>query len=250
VTILLALLFIFSGAAGLVYESLWSRYLGLLVGHGAYAQVLVLVIFLGGMSLGAALIARRTAAIRNPLLWYAAVEAIVGVLALVFHDVFVATSGFAYTALFPALGDGGIVTFAKWTLAALLILPQSILLGTTFPLMSAGVLRRSASARAGHVLGLLYFANSLGAATGVLIAGFWLLEHAGLPGTLAIAAMVNLGVALVSFLIARRDDALPIVSSGDAPADARPALWSLLLWVSFATAVASLFYDIAWIRIL
>ena len=49
----LCLLFVLSGAAGLIYESIWTRYLGLFVGHGAYAQVLVLVIFLGGMSAGA-----------------------------------------------------------------------------------------------------------------------------------------------------------------------------------------------------
>jgi len=46
-------LFVLSGAAGLIYESIWTRYLGLFVGHGAYAQIIVLVIFLGGMSLGA-----------------------------------------------------------------------------------------------------------------------------------------------------------------------------------------------------
>ena len=54
---LLYTIFILSGAAGLIYESIWTRYLGLFVGHSAYAQVIVLVIFLGGMSLGAALIA-------------------------------------------------------------------------------------------------------------------------------------------------------------------------------------------------
>ena len=46
-------LFVLSGAAGLIYESIWTRYLGLFVGHDAYAQIIVLVIFLGGMSLGA-----------------------------------------------------------------------------------------------------------------------------------------------------------------------------------------------------
>jgi spermidine synthase len=45
--------FVLSGAAGLIYESIWTRYLGLFVGHSAYAQVIVLVILLGGMSLGA-----------------------------------------------------------------------------------------------------------------------------------------------------------------------------------------------------
>ena len=49
----LYLLFVLSGAAGLIYESIWTRYLGLFVGHDAYAQIIVLVIFLGGMSAGA-----------------------------------------------------------------------------------------------------------------------------------------------------------------------------------------------------
>ena len=51
--LLLTICFILSGAAGLIYESIWSRYLGLFVGHSAYAQVIVLVIYLGGMSAGA-----------------------------------------------------------------------------------------------------------------------------------------------------------------------------------------------------
>ena len=50
--IFLCIVFVLSGAAGLIYESIWTRYLGLFVGHSAYAQVLVLVIFLGGMSAG------------------------------------------------------------------------------------------------------------------------------------------------------------------------------------------------------
>ena len=50
-TLLLAAAFVLSGAAGLMYESIWSRYLGLFVGHSAGAQVIVLVIYLGGMSL-------------------------------------------------------------------------------------------------------------------------------------------------------------------------------------------------------
>ena len=36
-----------------MYESVWTRYLGLFVGHSAYAQIIVLTIFLGGMALGA-----------------------------------------------------------------------------------------------------------------------------------------------------------------------------------------------------
>jgi hypothetical protein len=47
-------------------ESLWSRHLGLFVGHSAYAQVIVRVISLGGMCTGAAIAARYTERIMDP----------------------------------------------------------------------------------------------------------------------------------------------------------------------------------------
>jgi spermidine synthase len=130
----LVAVFVLSGAAGLIYESLWSRYLGLFVGHSAYAQIIVLVIFLGGMSLGAHLVGRRSEQIRRPLIGYAVVELIVGLMAIVFHDVFVAVTDFAYASIFPSFSGFGL-TAVKWTIAGLLILPQSVLLGSTFPLM-------------------------------------------------------------------------------------------------------------------
>ncbi|NUS46609.1 MAG: fused MFS/spermidine synthase, partial [Gemmatimonadaceae bacterium] len=204
--IVLCLIFVLSGAAGLVYESIWARYLGLFVGHGAYAQVLVLVIFLGGMSIGALAVGRRAERVRRPLRWYAAVELAVGVFGLLFHGAFVWSTGHAYDALFPALGPGVLHVVAKWAIAALLILPQSVLLGATFPLMAAGALRRVPE-RAGHTIALLYFANSLGAAAGVLVAGFALLARFGLPGTLAAAASANLLVAAAASVISRREPA-------------------------------------------
>jgi MFS family permease len=212
----LVALFVLSGAAGLMYESIWTRYLGLFVGHGAYAQLLVLVIFLGGMSLGAHVVGRRSERLREPLLWYAGVELVVGVIGLAFHPLFAAVTGGAYDALFPALPGAGAVLVAKWTIAALLILPQSVLLGATFPLMSAGALRRTPGAP-GRTLALLYFSNSLGAAAGVLVAGFVLLAAVGLPGTLAAAAVCNVAVALGAYAVARAE---PEGRGGEAPAPA------------------------------
>src|SRR6185503_21068589 len=188
---LLVAVFVLSGAAGLIYEVLWSRYLGLFVGHSAYAQIIVLVIFLGGMSIGAQLVGRRSSKLRSPLLWYAGVELAVGLIALVFHDSFAALTAWAYASVFPALG-GVALLLTKWTLAGLLLLPQSVLLGATFPLMSAGVIRLAGEEHApGRLLSILYFANSIGAAAGVLIAGFYLIPAVGLPGTLVVAALAN-----------------------------------------------------------
>ena len=85
-----------------------------------------------------------------------------------FHDVFTWTTNLAYDSLFPALAGSAALPLIKWVLASAMILPQSILLGATFPLMSSGVLRLKPS-RPGRTLALLYFANSFGAAVGVLL---------------------------------------------------------------------------------
>lgn len=271
--VLLAIAFVLSGAAGLMYEAIWSRYLGLFVGHAAYAQVIVLVIYLGGMSAGAALAARRSERMRDPLIGYAVIEVAVGILGLFFHEVFEAATSFAYSTIFPALAGGTMLVVVKWTLAALLILPQSVLLGMTFPLMTAGFLRRvSPDGRAfsGRVLGMLYFANSIGAAVGVLIAGFYLIGLAGLPGTILTAAVINIIVGITVYSSVRLVDAAgddagpgpgpsPAVAPSAAPAptpvppapsEDLPLLWRVLLAVAAGTALSSFIYEIAWVRML
>ena len=99
-------LFIASGFAGLIYESVWTHYLKLFLGHAAYAQSLVLAVFMGGMAAGAAYCGRRSARIANPLLAYAAVEAAIGLLALVFHPVFGGVTDWGYETLLPRLEIG------------------------------------------------------------------------------------------------------------------------------------------------
>lgn len=262
----LSLLFLLSGAAGLFYEAVWSRYLSLFVGHAAYAQVITLVIFLGGMGLGALGVSRRSERIRDPLFLYAVVEAVIGIFGLAFHDlIYLPVTGWAYEHLFPGLGGGAAVVFSKWLLAALLILPQSVLLGATFPLMSAGLLRRSPE-QPGRTLSILYFSNSLGAALGVLVAGFVLYAMTGLPGTLAAAAMLNLVVALGALTVARlaplgrrEDGKTGREDDGRATAEVPPVLPStrppanlsgLILSLAFGTAVASFIYEVGWIRML
>ena len=237
------LLFTASGFAGLIYESIWTQYLKLFLGHAAYAQSLVLVVFMGGMAAGAGWCARGSAARRQPLLAYAVVEAIVGVAALAFHPLFATLTDWSYSSLLPALGAGWLALPYKLALSCLLILPQSILLGMTFPLMSAALVR-AAPAAGGESLAMLYFTNSLGAAAGVLASGFVFLAQFGLPGTLRIAGMLNLVIAAVVWLLARPAPLAPLVGK------AKPRGAELLVAVAFFTGMASFIYEIAWIRML
>ena len=118
------LLFTVSGFAGLIYESIWSHYLKLFLGHAAYAQTLVLALFMGGMAIGSWLCSRWSAGWGNLLRGYALAEGLIGLAALAFHPVFVAATDAAYASILPALGGEIPATLFKWTLAGLLILPQ------------------------------------------------------------------------------------------------------------------------------
>ena len=251
---LLFLLFTASGFAGLIYESIWSHYLKLFLGHAAYAQTLVLALFMGGMALGSWLTSRRSGRWRNLLRGYALVEAAVGLAALAFHPVFVVATDLAYDAVLPALGSDSAATLFKWALGASLILPQSILLGMTFPLMSAGLLRRHPD-RPGEALATLYFTNSFGAAVGVLASGFVMIDRLGLPGTIQAAGALNLALAAIVWLIAPGRDPEPARVAAAAiaqrtAAGGADAPWRLLLAVAALTGTASFIYEISWIRML
>jgi spermidine synthase len=246
------LVFALSGFSGLIYESIWTHYLKLFLGHAAYAQTLVLVIFMGGMALGSWLCGKLSGRWRNLLVGYAAVEGVVGLCALVFPGGFVLLTDWFFTSVSPAIATPAAVLLAKWSLAALLILPQSVLLGMTFPLMSAGIIRRFPEG-SGKTIATLYFANSLGGAIGVLASGFWLIKAIGLPGTVMAAGAINLVLAAAVWLMCRRQaDAAPFNLPLPLRAQSRPAPLFLpaLLSVALLTGLSSFAYEISWIRML
>jgi predicted membrane-bound spermidine synthase len=243
-------LFTLSGFSGLIYESIWSHYLKLFLGHAAYAQTLVLAIFMGGMALGSWLCAKYSARWKNLLLAYALAEGLIGIAALAFHNVFDGFLQLAYFTLIPALGSPGTVVLFKWSTAALLILPQSILLGMTFPLMSAGIIRRFPEAPGGTVA-MLYFTNSIGAAVGVLVSGFVLIAAVGLPGTIRVAGVINVALALLVWMLARRASEPAFAVPAQTQSNwASPHWYRLFLGIALLTGAASFIYEIAWIRML
>lgn len=242
----LFLLFFLSGFTGLIYESLWSHYLKLFLGHAAYAQTLVLVIFMGGMSIGAAVAGHLSRSIDNLLKAYAVTEIGIGLMALAFHPVFSASTDFFLMRLLPGLDTPLMIDAGKWGLAALLLLPPSLLLGATFPMMSGAVLRRFPGQDGSH-LATLYFSNSLGAALGVLAASFLLIGWMGLPGTLYLSGIVNLLIGAAVLWLARNPETRP---ASAADAGSGKTLPLLFLAAAFVTGMASFIYEIAWIRML
>ena len=246
-------IFVLSGFVGLIYQSIWTHYLGLFLGHAAYAQALVLAIFMGGMAIGAAWIARVGQRWRNLIRGYAIVEVVIGVLGLLFHTLFTSVAAFSYDTLIPAMGGPWTANLARWIVAAVLILPQTVLLGMTFPLMSGGLIRRF-SGSDGHILGGLYFTNSIGAAIGALIAVFILLPSIGLPGAMKVAGVLNFLVAGLAWWLAREPEPEAVTRNTAGNSDVQkfsknPVLRVVLLSTALSGA-ASFAYEIIWIRML
>lgn len=244
-------LFALSGFAGLIYEGMWAKYLKLLIGHSSYGQILTLFVFMGGLALGSFLSARVVDRVGKPLLWYVVIEILIGMLGFVFHDAFTYSRNALWSS--GVLGNLGAFTSmgVSVLLGLVLTLPQAVLLGATFPFAVSGIMRATQSE--GHrSIPALYFANSIGAALGILVMSFVLVPRLGLPGTLVFAACLNLIVAL-GFLLLQRDAVHEVLGQRSKEDDLEESLVpsvALLLLVAFGTGMTSFFYEIGWIRLL
>jgi spermidine synthase len=246
----LPLLVAVSGASALVYESLWMRSFGLIFGGTTSAVAMVLAVFMGGMALGSALAARGRAA--HPLRAYARVELAIGAAALLSLPLLRALP-WAYGALVTRTGLTGAAEQMGITgLAALVLLPPTVLLGTTVPLAVEFLSRAGTEMHAGF--GRLYLLNTLGGAVGVALAPFVLVPALGVRGTLVSAAAGSLFVGGVTGRWARTIGPLPAsgaepirMPGGTAEREGRVAspLGRLL---AFASGAATFGVEVLWTR--
>lgn len=250
-------LFFVSGIAGLIYESIWSHYLKLFLGHAAYSQTLVLVIYMGGMAVGAWLGGSQIKRIHNLLKVYGLIECVLGLFAIIFHFIFVEYLNISYQTIIPSLGNSFLIICYKWLTSAIIILPQSILLGATFPFMASGFIR-AFPGTSGFKISFLYFANTFGASLGVLLSGFVLIEKVGLKGTIITGGVLDIIVGAAVLILSARNSAykinvLPIVKEKSfqkhIQAD-RPSYYLPLMLILGITAASSFMYEIGWIRML
>ena len=203
---------------------------------------------MGGLAIGAYFTSRLSHRIKNPLFAYAVIEAFIGIFSLFFHDFFIFSNNLLFNQLAPNIDSNITFIALKWSLGIMLILPQSILLGTTFPLISNALLKISPQLP-GKKLSLLYFNNSFGAAMGALASGFYLIQTYGLAGTMLTAGIINIFIALAVILIIKQT---PSNNEKQKSLQAinQDRFYYLMLGAAFFTGVASFFYEIAWIRML
>src|SRR5687767_2271422 len=132
---LVVLLFVASGAAALIYEVAWLQMLQLIVGSTAVSLAVLLATFMGGMCAGSLLLPRFVSPERHPLAVFAALEAATAATALLVLVILPFVRGL-YVGL---VGYGMTGILVRGAVAALCLLPPTMLMGATLPAVARWV---------------------------------------------------------------------------------------------------------------
>ncbi len=244
-------MFLLSGVAALIYQIVWAKQLALVFGVTIYGTSAVVTAFMAGLALGSLYFGRLADRWRRPLVFFALLEAGIGLFALLFPAV-LAVLERIYVAFYGPLGESHyVMSLVRFALAFAVLLVPTSLMGGTLPVLSRAYVTQAR--RLGREVAGLYAANNLGAFVGCVAAGYALLELLGVTGTLALAAVLNVAVAAWALLLDRRlqaaeAPALAAHTEGRPPRLPRPI--KVALWVFGIEGFTSLAYQMAWMRML
>ena len=248
----LFLLFFLSGGCGLIYQVVWMRMLGFVLGSTVLAVSTVLTAFMAGLALGSfsfgRVVDRRTDALKI----YAYLEIGIGLCGLAMPTLL---QGFSpvYIGLTRLLGDfGPALSLARFGVCFVLLVIPTTLMGGTLPVLSKFLVERKEVL--GNNVGTLYALNTLGAVAGCFAAGFVLIGTVGVVETVYIAAVINLlvaaGTLLLNAVVARSGrEAQPAAPKRERRSGVS-GLALLILCAFGVSGFVSLGYEVIWARLL
>ena len=204
-------LFVVSGAAGLVDQVCFSKYLSYIVGSTAYAISTVLAAFMTGIALGAHFGGRISARIRRPLLAYGVLEVLVAAAVAVTPLAFDGLTGLYATLARKGPDSLALLTALRWFVALAIVVVPTAAMGATLPVLTRALAERDDDRE--RRLGALYAANTAGGALGALLGAYLFLPTLGLLGTLVLAIALSAVVGVVAIFFGRRAESTVAVPS-------------------------------------
>jgi predicted membrane-bound spermidine synthase len=257
--------FIFlSGASALLYEVAWVRMMGLVLGSTTQAASCVIAAFLGGLALGGWLSGKIMSRHRLPfLITYGCLELGVAITAP-FVSLALQQSPEIFASLSSSLPSGTFWLISeRLFFASLLLLPPTILMGATLPVVTEFLVRHYA--KPAHYFSVLYGLNTLGAVTGSLASVYLAFPYLGIFNSILAAAFVNLSIAITVFVLSGKksfaaESGVRASASAAEPEEEAISLsgtsgsfilsrrW--LITIAALLGVTALSYEVLWIRLL
>ncbi|MFQ6044545.1 MAG: fused MFS/spermidine synthase, partial [Candidatus Poribacteria bacterium] len=251
------IIFFASGAAGLIYEVIWTRMLTLVFGSTVFAVTTVLTSFMAGLALGSFYFGRRADEQERPLRTYSYLEAGIGVFALIFPIILILLNG-VYVGIYRQINASFYpLSLIRFVLSFLVLLVPTTLMGATLPIISKFFVSRLENL--GWDVGRLYSLNTFGAVVGTIAAGFFLVKWFGVDWTLRLSAAINLIIAGIAILLDKQwvsVRAMNCATTNSAAngaincATTNPLIVQLALWAFAASGFCALAYEVLWTRIL
>jgi spermidine synthase len=247
---LFSLIFFLSGATALIYQVAWMRKLSLFFGSDVYSAAVTLSAFMAGLSLGSWISGRLSRNATMPLLAYGALELFIAIYAITFGTLmawFDPILSHIYSTSY--VDSPATYQVIRATIAFVILLPPTILMGATLPLVvqQFAVSPHTLGARFGH----FYAVNTAGAVFGTLLAGFLLLPMLGITRSILLSAAINIAIGFTAIALAVQGGPVSI-----APEDRhahfglttdRRKLVALAMGVSGFAALA---LEVVWMRLL
>jgi predicted membrane-bound spermidine synthase len=243
--------FFCSGAAALLFETLWFRLTGLGLGNSVWASSLVLTAFMAGLALGNAAGARYGGRVGRPLRAFAALEAAVALLSLALVLALPAIGAWAGPLLAGLQPRPWLLNGLRAAIAFALMLLPATAMGATLPVLARAL--APLCVRFGVALGRLYGWNTLGGVAGALASETLLVPRLGLARTALVAASLNLVAVAVALALDRRSAPLAAETGGTAAAGPSTVFGARLARLLAAAALAGatlLALEVVWFRFL
>jgi len=224
----------------LIYEVVWYQLLQLAIGSTSVSLGILLATFMGGLCIGSIWFPRLRLT-QHPLQVYAGIELGIAALAVLVQMAIPSLSR-----LYIAGAEHGMPGMLwRGVLAALCMLPATILMGASLP----SIVRWATGV---SWWGYLYTGNTAGAVIGCLAAGFYLLRLYNMATATYFAATINILVACGAFLLATRlphEDAAEPEAQPDAAMSEDAPRWPIYLAIGISGTTA-LGAEVVWTRLL
>ncbi len=235
-----------SGASALTLEVLWQRQMFLVFGASAPSTTAVLTALFLGIAVGSLVVAWAGHRIVRPLLWLACIEAGIGCWGILVPHLLGLSQPW-YEAWAGSRGDGSIaLSVMRFLMSILLLLPATLGMGATIPLMIAALpaqIRQRPAA--------IYGFNTAGAVAGSLLCGLILVRLFGVGGSYPAALILSLAAAGLA-LAGHRSAA--VLATRSTPESARQALDTPpprgLASAYFTAGWVALGLEVVWLRFL
>ena len=249
------LIFIFSGASGLIYEVIWMRQLTLIFGSTVFATSTVLTAFMAGLALGSYYFGRKIdESTQSPLRIYALLEAGIGAFCLVWPLILAALSALYVLIHRNITSEFYTLSLIRFVLTFGVLLIPSTLMGGTLPVLTRFFVKRLE--QLGTNIGILYALNTFGAVIGTVAAGFFLIEALGIRWTLGVGITINFAVAAIALGLTRKtlatetDDPQEETRQPDSEDTTHQPERHLVLWAIGISGFCALAYEVLWTRIM